>query len=168
MARLRNEDQTAEALPARRAFSFDDFRGWHGWITIDAVSYEPFDMHCRLFGTQVAALHGTDQTGLSLRGFLDDPEERPFYEDYLACHERAARDFAFVRGIGSMQHRGRALGAEWIGLPCADDGLRVSHFLSLMRTLPLGLLRERSEALKAIADPTVASSSPWPWRKAKR
>lgn len=159
--------QAGERLPARRDFAFHDFRGWHGWITIDEVRQDPFDLRCRLFGTQVVELHGADQTGRWLSSFLEDPEERPFYEDYLACHDRAAREHALVRGIGSMQHRGRALGGEWIGLPCADDGVTVTHFISLMRTFSLGLLREKREALDGLAGKPLPQS-PWPWRRARR
>ena len=66
----------------------------------------------------------------------------------MEFHARAAEEHAIIIAIGSMLHRGRMIGTEWIGLPCADDGERVSHFVSVVRAMPIVQLEDAIAALR--------------------
>ena len=124
---------------------------WLGFVSIDEVTYDPFDMHCKLFGTTLVDLYGEDQTGKSLSSYLGDPLERPYYGPYLEFHQNAADEFAVVRTLGSLIHKGRAVGVEWIGLPCAVSENKVSHFLSAARSMPLTDLNSAITELRSAA-----------------
>jgi hypothetical protein len=123
-------------------------RSWIGRIAIDEVTHDPFDMHCVLFGVTASEICDGDQTRKRLSDFLADPEERDYYRPYLEFHARAAEEHAIVIAIGSMLHRGRMIATEWIGLPCADDGERVSHFVSVVRAMPIVQLEDAIAALR--------------------
>jgi hypothetical protein len=44
-------------------FDFFDFKGWHGSIAVQETGAEPFDLRCRLWGSQLTEIFGSDNTG---------------------------------------------------------------------------------------------------------
>lgn len=125
-------------------------RNWIGRIAIDEVTHDPFDMHCVLFGVTAVEIYDEDQTRKRLSDYLTDPEERDYYRPYLEFHARAAREHKIVIATGSILHRGKTIGTEWIGLPCADDGEKVSHFVCVVRAMPIGELEDAIAALRRV------------------
>jgi len=113
-------------LPSWSAFDFYDFGGWHGWIHIDEmVSVSPFEMRCRLWGSELVDRLGIDETGKLLS---DSPAmvERnliPFYQDILSIP-------AIGTNSGFVTSYGRA--SEWsvIKLPCPGYGAEPDVILS--------------------------------------
>lgn len=113
-------------LPAWRDFDFQDFKGWHGMIHVDElVSLEPFEMRCRLWGSQLTEILGIDETGKLL-------SESP------AATEPGLIDFtrAIVTGrqigvnVGRVWSYERAIEFSIVKLPCASDGDNVDVILS--------------------------------------
>jgi len=113
-------------LPAWADFEFQEFVGWHGWISLCDITYDPiFDTHYRLWGTNVTEVLGYDMTGRSPRRNAKEPFE---YEggysqaefDFL---EKLARQPAIgvIRGSIHWQDRDFVRYQE-LTLPLADDG----------------------------------------------
>jgi len=55
--------------PAWADFDFFDFVGWHGYVSVYDVSYDPFDYTTRLSGTALDELFGRTLKGLDRDGF---------------------------------------------------------------------------------------------------
>tara|TARA_R110002126_G_scaffold28524_22_gene95056 strand:- start:511 stop:1065 length:555 start_codon:yes stop_codon:yes gene_type:complete len=113
-------------LPPWSAFDFYDFAGWHGWIHIDEiVSVSPFEMRCRLWGTELVNRLGVDETGklLSFSPAVSEPNLIPFYRDILALP-------AIGTNAGIVTSYGRA--SEWsvVKLPCPGHGAEPDVILS--------------------------------------
>ena len=116
-------------LPAWRDFDFHDFKGWHGMIHVDElVSLEPFEMRCRLWGSQLTEILGIDETGKLL-------SESP------AAVEPGLIDFTrsiVVQGriglnVGRVWSYQRAIELTVVKLPCASDGVNVDTILSVSK-----------------------------------
>ena len=50
-------------MPSWADFDFYDFKGWHGVIAVQEVVTEPFDLRCRLWGSELTEVFGADNTG---------------------------------------------------------------------------------------------------------
>ncbi len=105
-------------LPSWSAFDFYDFSGWHGWIHIDEIVTEkPFEMRCRLWGTELADRLGVDETGqlLCFSPAAAEPNLIPFYQDILSLP-------AIGTNSGIVTSYDRA--SEWsvVKMPCPGYG----------------------------------------------
>lgn len=113
-------------LPSWSAFDFYDFRGWHGWVHVDeAVSDAPFEMRCRLWGSELVDRLGIDETGklLSDSPAMAERNLIQFYQDILAMP-------AIGTNSGFVTSYGRA--SEWsvVKLPCPGHGAERDVILS--------------------------------------
>lgn len=121
-------------LPARRDFAFEDFRDLYGWVLITKTHYNPFDMEATLQGTELRDLEGGDYTGRRNSEFFDDPVEGQHQIVYTGLHEESSAHpeaLLLPRCVGPAFANFRNCGAEWISMPCADDGRTVTHFISV-------------------------------------
>jgi len=120
-------------LPAWRDFEFQEFVGWHGWICVSDISYDPiFDTHYRLWGTNVTAILGYEMTGRSPRRNAEAPFEYDggYSQAEFDFLEALARQPAIGIARGSIHWQGRDfVSYEEIILPLADDGETVDKQL---------------------------------------
>lgn len=117
--------RTGGRLPAWSDFDFYDFVGWHGLVYVDeVVARDPIDLRCRLWGTRLVELLGSEETGKLFSESVvgSDPKR-------VADNVRLVRDglICFVTGWTAIW--GRQLSLSVVKLPCADDGIRVDHVL---------------------------------------
>ncbi len=107
-------------------FDFYDFKGWHGVIAIQEVVTEPFDLRCRLWGTKLTEVFGSDKTG-------------KLYSEFGTGHTK--NDVAYFAELCRSGSIGVSYGkldwlqkgyksASFIDLPLSDDGSAVDHFLT--------------------------------------
>lgn len=120
------EKWQGERPPSWSAFDFYDFPGWHGWIHIDElVSFDPFEMRCRLWGAELVDRLGIDETGkpLSASPAIREHDLVPFYRDILIFP-------AIGTNAGMVKSYGRV--AEWtvVKLPCPGYGAEPDVILS--------------------------------------
>ncbi|MBO6561587.1 MAG: hypothetical protein JJ959_13675 [Nisaea sp.] len=113
-------------LPSWSAFDFYDFRGWYGWIHVDEqISEVPFDMRCRLWGTELVDRLGIDETNqpLSQSPAIAEHDLIPFYRNILALP-------AIGTNAGMVTSYGRV--SEWtvVKLPCPGHGKEANVILS--------------------------------------
>lgn len=54
-------------MPSWADFDFYDFKGWHGWIAVEEIITDPFNLRCRLWGTELTKVLGSDNTGNSIQ-----------------------------------------------------------------------------------------------------
>lgn len=116
----------AGRLPAWRDFDFPDFKGWHGMILVDElVSTAPFEMRCRLWGSQLTELLGIDETGklLSESPAAEEPGLIDFYRSIVV--ERR-----IGLSVGRVWSYQRPIEFSVVKLPCASDGENVDIILS--------------------------------------
>ena len=113
-------------LPAWRDFDFHDFRGWHGMILVDElVSMTPFEMRCRLWGSELTEILGIDETGKLLS------ESPAAAEPGLIAFNRAiVADRRIGLSVGRVWSYQRAIEFSVVKLPCASDGENVDIILS--------------------------------------
>ncbi|UUX51903.1 hypothetical protein NUH88_09405 [Nisaea acidiphila] len=114
------------SLPAWSAFDFYDFGGWHGWIHVDEmVSDDPFEMRCRLWGTELTDRLGIDETGkpLSLSPAIVERDLIRFYSNILRLP-------VIGTNVGMVSSYGRV--SEWtvVKLPCPGNGREPDVILS--------------------------------------
>ena len=113
-------------LPSWSDFDFYDFTGWHGWIHVDElVSPEPFDMRCRLWGSELVDRLGFEETGTYLHDSpaTSEPNLIAFYRDIL---ERPASG----TNVGSVASYQRSSPWSVVKLPCPGRGKELDVILS--------------------------------------
>ena len=125
-----------DALPARAAFDFPDFRGWWGRIAIARIRHDPFEVRFQLWGTQLAYWWGVDYTGRTLGEASPDPAawlntEGRYFE------AMAQSPFIGVAWGGLEHYRRGGIRVMSVDLPLAEAG-GVSHVLMAHREIGPG------------------------------
>ena len=108
-------------LPARAAFDAFAVPAALGWIWMHDIERVPLRLHCRLFGTRLAAVVGVDITGQYLdQRPLSDPQ-RPLDETRL---RKTAIDGVptWARTPPILRHGDTWSEVESLMLPFAEDG----------------------------------------------
>lgn len=128
LVRLWQAKHSKPILPAWSEFDFYDFRGWHGRIAVQEIVAEPFDLRCRLWGSELSEILGSDNTGKRFSDFGSG-----YTENDLAYLKELCRS----RSIGRSQGRLDWLQKDYksvafIDLPLADDGSTPSHLLTAL------------------------------------
>ena len=128
LVRQWNEKRGDRVMPAWSDYDFYDFKGWHGFVAVQEILKEPFDLKCRLWGSKLTDILGADNTGKCYS------EMGPTYTDndrgYLA---EVCRNPSIGRSHGTLEwlkmgHRSVA----FIDLPLSSDGTIVNHVLTVM------------------------------------
>lgn len=112
-------------VPSWADFDFYSFKGWHGWLCVYDVTYDPFDYTVRLSGTEIDELYG-----FSIKNF-----DRKRMNEVLA--ETAVRDefdemncrnltIAYITGPLNVQNRTYNR-VSYLELPLSDDGEKAQH-----------------------------------------
>lgn len=115
-------------MPSWADFDFYDFKGWHGAIAVQEVIAEPFDMRCRLWGSKLTEIFGSDNTG-------------KLYSEIGAGYTE--NDIAYLRKLCDSRSIGMSHGqldwlqkghksAAFIDLPLSNDGSKVDHLLTAL------------------------------------
>ncbi|PHS11796.1 MAG: hypothetical protein COA86_19010, partial [Kangiella sp.] len=126
---LWNAKRNNGKLPAWSNFDFFDFRGWHGKINKNTISYDPFEYHIDLFGTDFVELVGEEWTGMSgseiTEAHEDSDLDMKFYE--MTCTN------AYISRVsGPLPWEGRGFkNTLVIELPLSDDGKTVTHTIKI-------------------------------------
>ncbi|MEQ8354003.1 MAG: hypothetical protein RH942_00585 [Kiloniellaceae bacterium] len=119
-------------VPAKRDFDFYDFKGWHGWISLHDVTYDPFDYLVRLSGTKIDDLYGT-----SIKGFDREGMNRIYAEtsNRDAFDEMNCLNLTISHITGPLNVAGRTYNrVAYLELPLSDDGERADS--TIEATLP--------------------------------
>lgn len=118
-------------VPARRDFNFYDFTGWHGWVCIHEVRYDPFDYTVRLSGSSVDELYGLTTQG------LDREEMNRIYSEQFVrdeFDEFACRNLlvAYIEGPLNIKDRTYTR-VRYLELPLSDNGERADHTIEIVQ-----------------------------------
>jgi hypothetical protein len=113
-------------MPSWADFDFYDFKGWHGWIAVQEIVTKPFDLRCRLWGTELTKVLGSDNTGKFFSEY-----GQGYTENDLAFLTELCRSGSIGMSHGALDRlkEGRKP-AAFIDLPLSDDGLAVHHLLT--------------------------------------
>lgn len=130
--RLWDSRRQGEALPAWRDFQFEDFIGWHGWISVDELIPGPeYDSIFRLWGTKLTQLYGSDYTNRHFKDLVGEqfpPEEAALLkrlsktEHFRICY--GPIDWYLEEPLRGVRNVG------FIELPLADDGSTVDRYMN--------------------------------------
>ena len=122
------EKRGNEAMPSWADYDFYDFKGWHGRIVLQEVVREPFDLRCRLWGSTVTEVLGSDNTGKLYS------EIGPSYtENDLAYLAEVCGTGSIGRSHGSLDWLEKDFrSVAFIDLPLSSDGSSVDHVLSAL------------------------------------
>ena len=111
-------------VPSRRDFDFYDFKGWHGWITLYDVTYDPFDYVVRLSGTNIDQLYGRTTKGLDREGMNRIYAETATRDEF---DEMTCRKLLISHITGPLNVQGKTYNrVAYLELPLSDDGERAS------------------------------------------
>ena len=113
-------------MPSWADFDFYDFKGWHGVIAVQEVVTEPFDLRCRLWGSTLTEVFGSDNTGKHYS------EMGPGYtENDVAYFAELCRSGSIGMSHGKLDwlQKGHK-SASFIDLPLSDHDSAVNHFLT--------------------------------------
>jgi hypothetical protein len=130
LVRLWQEKRGDRLVPAWADFNFHDFKGWHGRISLANVMYDPFDIHYKLVGLQMAARLRVDYTGkryseMAADG-LDAVDDFEFYE--MTSHK-----MLISRLSGDLLWNGlQPITATFVEFPLSDTGEKSTHLLSAL------------------------------------
>lgn len=132
LVRLWQDRRRDRVAPSWSDFDFYDFKGWHGRLGVQEISYDPFDYNYRLSGTVVDGVFGRTLTGVKgselAKMRLEYPVTMEFYE--MAC-----RQLLIARTSGPLNLKGREhIHATFVDFPLSDDGLRATHTFEAMLT----------------------------------
>jgi len=111
-------------VPAWSDFDFFDFKGWHGYLAIYDIFYDPFDYRTRLTGVQFDDLLGRNMTGKNREEFMELAVEDEFADKFyeMACREML---IAHTKGVNVKGREHRKV--EFLELPLSDDGRRATQ-----------------------------------------
>ncbi len=113
-------------MPSWATFDFYDFKGWHGWIAVQEIVTEPFDLRCRLWGIELAKVFGSDPTGKRFSEY-----GQGFTENDLAFWAELCRSGSIGMSHGEPDWLQKGYtSAAFINLPLSDDGSSVDHLLT--------------------------------------
>lgn len=128
-ARIWRAKWRGDRLPGWSDFDFYDFAGWHGFVYVDeVVARDPLDLRCRLWGTKLTDLLGSDETG---RLFSQSPAAAA--PGRLQANTRLVREGLIGLSVGRALNWGRQIRFTVLKLPCAEDGVTVDHILGCAR-----------------------------------
>ncbi len=117
-------------LPARRDFTFEDFRPWLGWLTLLEVRDGGSDFYFTLHGTAAVDRYRFDMTGRKASE-LPAHWSKAIIDGY--------RDVARIGQPALSRHRLKDAQFEysWLRLllPCADDGRNVDRIIALIEDI---------------------------------
>ena len=122
-------------VPARSDFSFYDFKGWHGWVCIHEVRYDPFDYTVRLSGSSIDSLYG-----LSTQGFGREEMNEVYSEQIIRDEfdEFACRNLLISYIDGPLNIKDRTFtNVRYLELPVSDDGKRADHTIEVVHPYEL-------------------------------
>ena len=127
-ARIWRSKAEAGALPRKRDFLPEDFRGWHGRMIIYDVLREPFDLRFRLFGTNLVDGLNVENTGKRFSeayGHVPDYEVTLRHFEYLVCNRTIGMS------CGSMGWEGLdyCVG-HFVDFPVTDDDGVIAFFFT--------------------------------------
>lgn len=128
LVRQWTEKRNGRAQPSWSDFDFYDFKGWHGWVAVQEIVKEPFDLRCRLWGSRLTEILGADHTGKRFSEF------GPAFTDtdltYLA---ELCRTASIGRSHGNLAWLKRGhCAVAFIDLPLSNDGTSIDHILTVM------------------------------------
>ncbi len=115
-------------LPSWADFDFYDFKGWHGAIAVQDVISEPFNLRCRLWGSKLTDILGSDNTGK-----LYSELGAGFTENDMAYLTELCRSGSIGMSHGQLDwlQKGHKA-AAFIDLPLSNDGSAVNHLLTAL------------------------------------
>ena len=116
----------AREMPSWADFDFYDFKGWHGVIAVQEVVTEPFDLRCRLWGSELTEVFGADNTGK-----LHSEFGPGYTETDAAFLGELCRSGSIGMSHGKLDwlQKGHK-SAAFIDLPLSDDGSAVHHLVT--------------------------------------
>ena len=128
IARLWHTKRGDRDMPSWADFDFYDFKGWHGAIAVQEVVAEPFDLRCRLWGSKLTDVFGSDNTGklYSEYGTGYTENDREFLA--MLCHSGS---IGMSHGQLDWLQKGHKA-AAFIDLPLSNDGSAVNHLLTAL------------------------------------
>ena len=115
-------------MPSWADFDFYDFTGWHGAIAVQDVIHEPFDLRCRLWGSNLTEIFGSDNTGKLYSEFGEGYTEND--RAYLAELCRTG-SIGMSHGQLDWLRKGHKA-AAFIDLPLSNDSSAVDHLLTAL------------------------------------
>lgn len=119
------EKRQGRRVPAWRDFDFYDFKGWHGYLSVYDVSYDPFDWVQRLSGTEVDALFEAPLTGMTRQ---DRDDIAVDLANAVAFCEVTCTELLVAHTKGPLNRKDREFkSVEFLELPCSDSGDRATH-----------------------------------------
>ena len=132
-------------MPRRDEIDPVDLVPWLPYLSIVELHYDPFRVRYRLVGTEVARIIGEDFSNRWLEDTGWTPKSIALNR---MLYERVVERRAPLYGLSTVDFDNRDdLVFEWVLLPLSNDGVRVSHCVSLddlstiaprSRLLPMG------------------------------
>ena len=131
IVRLWSSKRFKGPLPSWSSFDFNDFAPWMGYVSVDDISYDPFDCYTRLWGTALANLYQYEATGKSL---LETYELRGMTEQDFQFWVRVATEPCIALADGTIDWQRRDhIQVQRIFLPCGEDGSTTDVIFSVAR-----------------------------------
>lgn len=136
---LWNSKREHNRLPAWQDFKFNEFADWYGWMSVCDISYDPvFDIHFRLWGTNVVNFMGYELTGKSPRINTEPPFEYTggYAQDDFDFFEQLIKKSAIGTEFASLTSQNRSYKKyNEIILPLADNGQTIDKFLFILNPI---------------------------------
>ena len=124
LLRVWQSKRNGRRVPSRADFDFYDFKGWHGWISLYDVTYDPFDYIVKLSGTNIDDLYGFSTTGFD-RSMMDRVYVEKLNRDEF--DEMNCRSLTIALTTGPLNAINRTYkSVSYLELPLSDDGKRAS------------------------------------------
>lgn len=117
-------------VPARRDFGFYDFKGWHGWVCIHEVRYDPFDYTVRLSGSNVDNLYGLSTQGFSREAMNQVYSEQVVRDEFdeFTCRNLLV---SYIEGPLNIKKR-TFTKVQYLELPLSDASDRADHTIEVV------------------------------------
>lgn len=130
LVRLWQDRRGDRVVPSWSDFDFYDFKGWHGRLSVQDISYDPFEYTYRLSGTDFDEAFGRTMTGTTGSELT---EMRVESVAPLEFYEMTCRQMLIARTSGPLNLKGREhVLTTLLEFPLSDDGIRATHTLEAL------------------------------------
>ncbi|RVU38377.1 PAS domain-containing protein [Hwanghaeella grinnelliae] len=117
-------------VPTRADFNFYDFKGWHGWVCIHEVRYDPFDYTVRLSGSSIDSLYGLTTQGFGREEMNEVYSEQVVRDEF---DEFACRNLFISYIEGPLNIKDRTFtNVKYLELPLSEDGEMADHTIEIL------------------------------------
>lgn len=121
------------SIPFKKRFDFEDFLGLHGWISVEKILNDPFDLLPTLHGSHLRDVDGGDFTNIPISQHNKDKRLHQHDMLFIRLTEKAMEKECFYYCGGTSVQNNQVYFDEWYGFPALSNECNIQFYYSILR-----------------------------------